>query len=77
LIFQTAADVGLDLSRLKRDMAGSEITRIIKGNRDLAAALGIRGTPSIVIGEQLAPGAISYEQLTALIEQARTNCTVC
>ncbi len=60
LIFQTAADVGLDISRLKRDMAGSEITRIIKANRDLAAALGIRGTPSIVIGAKMAPGAIRY-----------------
>jgi protein-disulfide isomerase len=58
-------------------MAGSEVTRIIKANRDLAAVMGIRGTPSIVIGDRMAPGAISYDQLTALIEQARTDCRVC
>lgn len=77
LIFQTAKDVGLDIPRLKRDMARPEVAHIIKANRELAADLGIRGTPSIVIGERMAPGAISYGQLTALIEEARTNCTVC
>lgn len=77
LIYQTATDVGIDIARLKTDMARPEIARIIKANRDLAEALGIRGTPSIVIGEQLAPGAISYEQLTQLIDEARVNCSVC
>ncbi|MDA1098768.1 MAG: DsbA family protein [Proteobacteria bacterium] len=77
LIYQTATDVNIDIARLKSDMDRPEISRIIKDNRALAEALGIRGTPSIVVGEQLAPGAISYEQLTNLIDQARTNCTVC
>ncbi len=77
LIFQIAGDVGLDVARLKADMGKPEITAIIDGNRKLAAAMGIRGTPSIVIGEQMAPGAISYEQLTAMVDQARKNCSVC
>ncbi|MFP6773858.1 MAG: DsbA family protein [Alphaproteobacteria bacterium] len=77
LIYQIAGDVGLDVARLKTDMKKPEITAIIDGNRKLAAAMGIRGTPSIVIGEQMAPGAISYEQLTAMVDQARKNCSVC
>ncbi|MBL6953174.1 MAG: DsbA family protein [Alphaproteobacteria bacterium] len=77
MIYQTATDVGLDIDRLKKDMTRPEIMQTIQANRKLAEALGIRGTPSIVIGEQLAPGAISYEQLTALIEQARASCSVC
>ncbi len=77
LIYQTATDVGLDITRLKRDMARPEIARTIKANRDVAQALGIRGTPSIVIGEHIAPGAIRYEQLTELIDQTRANCSVC
>jgi len=77
LIYQIAKDVGLDVARLKVDMKKPEITAIIDANRKLAAAMGIRGTPSIVIGEQMAPGAISYDQLTALIDEARKNCSVC
>jgi protein-disulfide isomerase len=77
IIFQTAKDVGLDVARLKKDMDRPEIGLIIKANRELAETLGIRGTPSIVIGEQLAPGAISYEQLVGMIHQARAKCSVC
>ncbi|MBT7288799.1 MAG: DsbA family protein [Rhodospirillaceae bacterium] len=76
-IYQTAKDVGLDVKRLKKDMTSVIVLRTIKENRALASAMGIRGTPSIVVGEQMAPGAISYEQLLAMIEQARTNCSVC
>ncbi len=76
-IYQTAKDVGLDVARLKRDMANPKIARIIMANRELAATMGIRGTPSLIVGEQLVPGAIDYAQLTALIEQMKTNCKVC
>ena len=76
-VYQTAEDVGLDVARLKRDMKSPEISRIIKANRDLAASMGIRGTPSLVVGEKMVPGAIGYDQLVALVEQARTNCRVC
>ncbi|MBT3371853.1 MAG: DsbA family protein [Rhodospirillaceae bacterium] len=76
-IYQTAKDIGLDVKRLKRDMESPKIARIIKANRELAATMGIRGTPSLIVGEQLVPGAIDYGQLTALIEQEKTNCKVC
>ncbi len=76
-IYQTAKDIGLDLKRLKRDMESPKVARIIKANRELAASMGIRGTPSLIVGERLVPGAIDYDQLTALIEQAKTNCKVC
>ena len=77
LIYQSAQDIGLDVARLKEDMKNPEVMATINANRKLAAAMGIRGTPSIIIGEQMAPGAISYEQLTAMVEQARENCSVC
>jgi len=65
------------VARLKRDMKSPEISRIIKANRDLAASMGIRGTPSLVVGEKMVPGAIGYDQLVTLVEQARTSCRVC
>ena len=77
LVFQIAEDIGLDVARLKTDMESPEISRIIDENRKLARSMGIRGTPTIVVGEQMAPGAVSYSRLTALIEDARKNCSVC
>ncbi len=76
-IFQVAEDVGLDVARLKADMEKPEIEATIAANRDLATAMGIRGTPTVVVGEQVAPGAVSYDRLTAMIQDARENCSVC
>ena len=77
LLYQTANDIGLNVARLKRDMKNPKHDRTIKKNRELASAMGIRGTPSIVVGEQIAPGAVSYDRLIAMVDQARTNCSVC
>jgi hypothetical protein len=30
-----------------------------------------------VVGDNLIPGAVSEERLTALIDEARTNCATC
>jgi len=70
-VFKLASSVGLDVERLKRDMAASDIDRMLKANENLAKALDIRGTPGFVIGNQIVPGAISLDALRQLIEVAR------
>ncbi|MCK6451331.1 MAG: DsbA family protein [Alphaproteobacteria bacterium] len=66
-----AAGVGLDVEKLKKDMASPEISRILEKNTDLAEELNIRGTPAFIIGDQLVPGAIDTDNLEKLIAQAR------
>ena len=70
-IFKAASSVGLDVERLKRDMAAPEIDRMLQANHQLAAALDIRGTPAFVIGNEIVPGAVSLDTLRQLIEVAR------
>jgi protein-disulfide isomerase len=70
-VFKVAASVGLDTERLKRDMAAPEIDRILRDNQKLADALDISGTPGFVIGNEIVPGAISIDEMKALIEAAR------
>jgi protein-disulfide isomerase len=70
-VFATASAAGLDIERLKRDMAASEIDRILKANAQLADALDIRGTPGFVIGDEIVPGAVSLDALKQLIAAAR------
>ena len=67
-----AADIGLDADQLAVDMESDEVSAAIDANYQLASALGIEGTPAFVIGENLVPGAVDKERLTALIEEART-----
>ncbi len=66
-----AAGIGLDVEKLKKDMASPEISRILEKNTDLAEELNIRGTPAFIIGDQLVPGAIDTDNLEKLIAQAR------
>lgn len=77
IIFRLAADVGLDVERLKKDMTKPEVQAIIAQNRKLAEALGITGTPAFVIGDQLVPGAVSVDRLAAMVEETRGSCRTC
>jgi protein-disulfide isomerase len=76
-IMQVAAGVGLDTDQLASDMQLPEIQAEITANYALARELGIEGTPAFVIGDNLVPGAVTEERLTALIDEARTNCVAC
>lgn len=70
-IFEIARDIGLDEQKLIKDMTSPIMDRNIKINRGLADTLGINGTPGFVIGTEIIPGALPYEELVRLIEKAR------
>jgi protein-disulfide isomerase len=72
-VFKAAGSVGLDLARLKRDMAAPEIDRMLEANHQLAEDLNIRGTPAFVVGSEIVPGAVSADALRRLIEVARRD----
>lgn len=76
-VYDTAAQVGLDVEKLKSDMASPEIQAVIERNRQLGQDMGIRGTPSLVVGDALVPGAIEYGSLAALVERMSNDCQVC
>jgi protein-disulfide isomerase len=70
-----AERTGLDWERLRRDMADPAIGRRIEANTRLASALRIEGTPALVIGDTLVPGAVDLATLERLIADARTGET--
>lgn len=72
-ILNAAKSAGVDVERLKRDMAAPEIDRMLQANHQLAAALDIRGTPGFVIGDEIVPGAVSIDALRQLIATARNE----
>lgn len=73
LIHQMAGRVGLDVERLIRDMESPQVLAEIAANLELAQAIGVRGTPAFVIGDQLVPGAVGLEVLQDLIRQQRNG----
>lgn len=42
---------------------------VLRSNLKLAEQLGVQGTPATLIGDQMVPGAISYEQLEEIVKQ--------
>ncbi len=67
-----AERAGLDWARLRRDMEDPSVQRRIEANAALAQALGIQGTPAMVVGETLVPGAVDLAALERLVAEART-----
>jgi protein-disulfide isomerase len=70
-IMEIAGSVGLDVAQLQKDMEDPKLKEIIDRNMALATALGVRGTPAFVIGNQFVPGAVDADTLKQLIADAR------
>lgn len=77
-VLEVAERIGLDVEKLKADMEAPEVQQTIDSNMQLAEALGLRGTPAFLIGEQLLPGALPYRVLEQTIAAVRRDgCKVC
>lgn len=72
-VLKAAAEAGLDIEKMKKDMEGADIAKQIERNVDLAQALNISGTPAFIIGDRMIPGAIDKGTMKTLIEQARKD----
>jgi len=70
-ILDAAKEAGADLDRLQSDMNSTEVAAIIDRTRIAAQQLEITGTPGLVIGSQVIPGAISIEQMRDIIAAER------
>jgi protein-disulfide isomerase len=71
---QAAISAGADWARLQADLKrhGSEIDALLARNAAAMFALGLRGTPSYLVGNTLVEGALTRRQLVGLIKKART-----
>lgn len=72
-VLRVATEVGLDVEQLRADMASAEIDEHIQTSMELAQALGFNGTPSFVIGDELAPGLVQQSQLMEMVKAARAS----
>ncbi len=72
-----AKDAGLDMARLEKDMASSEVRDTLQESFKLAEALGMNGTPSYVIGNDVVIGAVGLEVLQEKVNNARCGKATC
>ncbi len=66
-----AKEVGIDMTRLEKDVSGPEVRASLEESMKLAEMLGLNGTPSYVIGNDIVIGAVGPDALQAKIDKAR------
>jgi len=71
LITKIAANTGANMAQLSLDAQSPEVIGLLQANQRAAQALEIQGTPALIIGETIVPGAISKAEILALINQQR------
>ena len=72
-IMMAARTAQLDLNQLRQDMDSRATNAIIDRTRASAAALDLSGTPALIIGETIIPGAVSIEELQNAINRERAE----
>ncbi|WP_196258447.1 DsbA family protein [Pelagibacterium limicola] len=68
----TAAEsLGMSRVMLELDMNNDDVTAVIQRNYAVAQALGISGTPTFIIGDEVIPGAVNKTELSRRIANMR------
>lgn len=78
---RVAEKLGLNMAKLKTDMASADVKKEIDRTRALAQKMGIQGTPHFLVGDKVIPGAPEglSELLASAVADLRKNggCKVC
>jgi len=72
-----AKETGFDLARIEKDMASDEVKAQLEESFKLAEALGLNGTPSYVVGNDVVVGAVGLTALKEKVNTARCGKATC
>ena len=72
-IEELASQQGLDVNKLKTEMESAEVQATLTRNRDLARDLGVKATPTFVVGSELVQGTMDGAAFEKLIAQAQSR----
>ncbi|WP_164730447.1 DsbA family protein [Pelagibacterium montanilacus] len=75
---EAAESVGLNRVTTELDMEAADVTSAIERSYSIAQGLGISGTPTFIIGNEVLPGAVPKAELARRIANMRAcGSTVC
>ncbi len=77
-LFKIAEKVGLNVDKLKADMADPAVDVALKETAAIAQELGIEGTPGFIVDDKVNVGFVPAEGITAMLADVRKNgCQAC
>lgn len=68
-----AKTVGLDLKKLKEDIASESVQEELNKDVEIARQIGVQGTPAFIVGTSFIPGYVGEDGLKKAIEEARSK----
>ncbi|MBN9248525.1 DsbA family protein [Hyphomicrobium sp.] len=77
---KVAESLGLDMAKIKTDMASDDVKNELLAEMKLAKTMGVNGTPHFLVGNKSIPGAPDdlHEQLETLVTEFRKDkCSTC
>jgi protein-disulfide isomerase len=74
---EAAKAAGFDMARIQKDMKSPEVQATLDENMKLAQDMGLNGTPSYVIGQDVVVGAVGIDGLRQKIAMARCGKETC
>ena len=69
-IYTVVEEQGLDVERIRDAASDPTVEERIEANMRLAEAMGVRGTPAFVVGDEIIPGAVGRDRLREAIRAA-------
>ncbi|MFA5041283.1 MAG: DsbA family protein, partial [Bdellovibrionales bacterium] len=75
VIYKVAGEVGLDVAKLKKDMADPSIENAIKASIQLGQDIGAEGTPFFIINDTSYSGVLQTDQLKYHVDEARKKAS--
>jgi protein-disulfide isomerase len=73
MVAAKAQALGISKKDLEKAMNDPAVDEELRHNRDVGMALNITGTPTLIVGTEITPGAISMDTLKDKITQARKD----
>ena len=70
-VMRTARKVGLDEDKLRADMKSTEIEKHIRNSSELAAHIGLMGTPTFIAGDEGVFGEMKLKEMQDLVARGR------
>ncbi|MES1923739.1 thioredoxin domain-containing protein [Salinisphaera sp. T31B1] len=69
MFLDMAVESGVDADRLEQCMTQGGPDEVISQNQEAGKAIGLRATPTIIVGDTLFSGAVSYERIQQAVER--------
>lgn len=70
-LIKVATSLGIDTKKLEADMKDKAVQAQIDQSLELAKALGINGTPTLIVGEsKVVPGYVDTEELNKMLQES-------